>query len=139
MGICTANPGIQLTYGTHVLRMDTFRGDQYPRQVIDGIDVQFGATGTQLLTGPSRSMRLLWTISAMVTKNEQWVFTDLFTSWDQDRADGQAAVIAVVDETNIRPGADPIETNAVFSATPVFSPGHGADFTWIEFGLTEVS
>jgi hypothetical protein len=106
---------------------------------MDGFDVQFGAAGSQLMTGSSRPQRLLWTISSMVSKADGWAMADLFKAWDEDRARGLAAVIAIKDDTNIRPGTDAIETNAVFSANPVFSPGVGADFTWVDFGLTEVS
>ena len=105
---------------------------------MDGNDVSFSATGTQIMSGSSRPQRLLWTISGMVSKEDGWAFADLFTAWDIDRAKGLAAVIVVQDETNIRPGGDKILANAVFSANPVFSPGVGADFTWIDFGLTEV-
>ena len=139
MGICSPNPGIQLTYGEHTLLCDTFRNDTFPRQVMDGSDVSFGAAGTQLISGSSRPQRLIWTISTMVRKADGWEMADLFRAWDTDRAAGMAAVIAVKDATNIRPGSDPIETNAVFSANPVFAPGTGSDFTWIDFGLTEVA
>ena len=139
MGICTANPGITISYGGITVLMDTFRGDVYPRQVMDGNDVQFSSTGTQLLVGPSRQARLIWTISAMVRRSEGFDFADLFAAWEVDRASGAAAVLAVTDQTNIRDGANPIQTNAVFSASPQFSPGVGADFTWIEFGMIEVN
>ena len=139
MGICTANPGIQITYGGVIIRMATFRGDMFPRQVMDGSDVNFSITGSQLISGSSRPTRLIWTISAMVRRSEGFDFQDLFAAWDVDRASGQAAVLNVIDETNLRPEADPINTNAVFSTTPQFMPGVGADFTWIDFGLIEVS
>ena len=114
MGICTANPGIQITYGGVTIRMDTFRGDLFPRQVMDGSDVNFSITGTQLISGSSRPTRLIWTVSAMVRRAEGFDFQDLFAAWDVDRA-SQAAVLAVIDETNLQPGADPINTNAVFT------------------------
>lgn len=139
MGICSPSPGIQVSYGDKVVLLDTFRGDVFPRQVIDGVDVNFSATGTHLMSGSSRPQRLIWTISTMVRKADGWEFADLFKLWDTDRAQGTAAVIVIKDETNIRPGSDPILANAVFSAVPQFSPGVGADFTWIDFGLTEVS
>ena len=96
-------------------------------------DINLSASGSQLISGPSRSQQYVWTISSLLTKAECELIDKMFRDWDQARALGGTPAILVEDNTF----GNSLSTYATFSTPPSFTY-YSNSTVGIDFGLTEV-
>jgi len=104
-----------------------------PRSYIGSASFEISAGGTAVLSGPTVRERHIWAISAVLPKAQAESFDAMFKAWDNDRSDGLAAAVGVIDETF---GPD-VNTNAVFSTPPTYSRFSHTHMV-VSFGLTEI-
>ena len=136
-------PGITISYakdGTSYSLKFTEFGDTAPRSYAESTSVNFSATGAISLSGQTRAARRLWTITSYVSPDVVYQLEDLYQAYEEERASGAAAAVAISDETRRPEGAAPITATAVFSTAPTFDLiSNGGGGRWmITFGLTEV-
>jgi hypothetical protein len=104
-----------------------------PRSYIGSASFEISAGGAAVLSGPTVRERHIWAISAVLSKAEAESFDAMFKAWDNDRSNGLAAAVGIIDETF---GPD-VNTNAVFSTPPTYSRFSHTHMV-VSFGLTEV-
>lgn len=110
-----------------------FSGADLPRTYQASTTFRPSSNGTAVLTGPSFRQKYLWAISGPLTKAEAEDFDDMFRAWDQDRSNGLAAAVGIIDQTF---GGE-VNTSAIFSTPPSYTR-MGPNYVMVSFGLTEV-
>ena len=96
-------------------------------------DINLSATGSQLISGPSRAQQYIWTITTLLSKADCLVVDQMFQNWDNARASGGTPAILVEDNTF----GSTVSTYATFSTPPAFTY-YSAGIMALECALTEV-
>lgn len=131
--------GITLTYGTEAVRLERFSGSGTQRTYVDSATLNFGATGSAVQSGFTRSVRRLWTVSTLATKEQTFALQTLYEAWDTARATGAAATVQLRDEVTVADPAAPLIRATVFSDPLVVELlGNGSPLYRVSFGLSEV-
>ena len=137
---CILHPGITVTFndGTTLYKVQVDKFTAEPRQFVEVAQLSFSVAGTATQNGSARPNRMTWAISAFAENDMCFALDELYRAWDTTRASGQAAVVAVTDQTRVRdPINSPITASAVFTAAPIFEKRPGR-LDLLSFGLTEV-
>lgn len=137
---CILHPGITVTYndGTTLFTVQVDKFTAEPRQFVEVAQLNFSVAGSATQSGSARANRMTWAISAFAESDMCFELDELYRSWDTKRASGQAAVVAITDQTRVRdPINAPITASAVFTAAPVFEKRPGR-LDLLSFGLTEI-
>ena len=131
--------GITLTFGTASVRLERFSGGGAQRSYVDSATLSFGATGSAIQSGFTRSVRRLWTVSTLATKEQAFALQALYEAWDTQRAAGAIATVQLRDEVTVANPAAPLLKATVFSE-PVTTElvGNGSPLYRVSFGLSEV-
>jgi len=137
---CITSPAIKVSYSdgqTIALEVSFDKFTQTPRSYVSINDLTFSVAGTAIQSGNSRAVRNTWAIATYVDAETAHTIDDIYKAWDVARSDGKVAVVGVVDQTFVRDITRPIETSAVFTASPTFDKRDGN--LWLAaFGLTEI-
>lgn len=94
-----------------------FLDSALPRQHLGQSAFTFSTRGTSIISGPSYIEKRIWTISALLTRNQATNFEAMYREWDQDRSKGYSAVLAISDSTF----GSTVNTNVVISTAPTFN------------------
>lgn len=131
--------GITLTFGTNSVRLERFSGGGAQRSYVDSATLNFGATGSAIQSGFTRSVRRLWTVSTLATKEQTFALQTLYEAWDTLRATGAVAIVQLRDEVTVADPAAPLLKSTVFSEPlSVELVGNGSPLYRVTFGLSEV-
>lgn len=133
-------PSLSLSYSGQTVNFTHFANDQLPLVTVGQASLEFTQLGLGYATGPARTQRKIWTVSAYVSP-EQWrSLRALFEEWDAARATGSnQALINVVDNI-LMPENVYYSGKAFFTDNPTLtkvSPGNNTIFV-ADFSLTEV-
>lgn len=85
------------------------------------------------MSGPANQQKRIWAISGPLLTAQAISFDAMYRSWDQDRGNGLAAAIGIIDQTF----GPEISTSAVITTPPTYSkmsPTH----MMVNVGLTEI-
>lgn len=94
-----------------------------------------GASGSQIMGGPTYRQKYIWGIACKCTKAEALTLDSIFQAWDTARGNGVASVVYVSDQTF----GTTVVAEAVFSTPPVYTRlSNGGNIYSVSFGLTEV-
>ena len=77
--------GIRLSLNTDTIFISEFSSREMIRRYAGTADINLSASGSQLISGPSRSQQYVWTISSLLTKAECELIDKMFRDWDQAR------------------------------------------------------
>lgn len=131
--------GITLTYGTRVVRLERFSGGGAARSYVEAASLNFAATGSAVMSGSTRNVRRLWTVSSLVEKDVAFTLDDLYKAWDTTRATGAVATVSFRDEVTVLNPAAPTIASAVFSQPVTIEVGeNGSPLYRVSFSVTEV-
>ncbi|MFZ9995644.1 MAG: hypothetical protein ACO3GU_02270 [Pelagibacteraceae bacterium] len=134
-----AAPGIDLSFGALAVRLERFNGSGAQRSYVDTASLNFSSTGAAVQSGNTRGVRRLWTVSTLADKQTAYDLQDLYEAWDQARATGAVAVVAISDEITARDPSQPLTATAVFTeAVSLELAGNGSPLYRVSFGLSEV-
>lgn len=125
----------QQTGGSTVysLTFTYFTDENVPRSYLEEGTLDFSASGTTILGGPSRLSKRIWAISSVLTTSDAQNLEALYRAWLADKVTGISCVLAVVDDTF---GPTPVSANAVFSTAPTFTKFSPTEWL-VSLGLTE--
>ncbi len=131
--------GITLTYGGNAVRLERFSGGGAQRSYVDSATLNFGATGSAIQSGFTRSVRRLWTVSTLAKKEQAFALQALYEAWDTQRATGAIATVQLRDEVTVADPAAPLLKVTVFSEPVTMElVGNGSPLYRVSFGLSEV-
>ena len=123
----------QQAQGTESIVIRNFLSQDRPRGFQDNNSIDFAATGSVFLLGPSYRNKYIWTVNALMDTSEADTLETLYENWDADRGAGFSAAVSVVDDTTTTTKS----VSAIFSTAPSLSK-RGPVYWEVAFGLTEV-
>lgn len=129
-------PYIRVGYGDDFIDFSHFADEQLPASTLVQANLEFTQLGLGYASGPARTQRKLWNISAFVSKEEWLQLQVVYNAWDAKRATGVNT--AVVDITDGLIGT--YTTKGFFTEAPTLTkvdPGNNYIFI-TTFALTEV-
>jgi hypothetical protein len=112
---------------------DQFTPGELPRSYSNLASFSFSANGSSIMTGPANQQKRIWAISGPLPTAQAISFDAMYRSWDQDRGNGLAAAIGIIDQTF----GPEISTSAVITTPPTYSR-MGPVLTMVSVGLTEI-
>ena len=111
---------------------DSFLDAGLPRSFGNTGSFSESANGTSILSGPGYAQKFIWALNGLFTKEEAEELYSLFIAWDNDRAQGRAAAVGLLDQTF----GGSLNTTATFTTPPSFTK-NGEMFE-VSVGLTQV-
>jgi hypothetical protein len=82
------NTGIKIQYEAQIVEFTNFTDTEFPRSYMAQASLEFSQLGTAYASGPARRQRKMWSISAIVEREEVSILTSLYEQWDTKRATG---------------------------------------------------
>jgi hypothetical protein len=132
-------PGLTLSFSTYTVRLERFSGGGAQRSYVDIASLNFSATGSAVQSGNTRAARRLWTVNLLVKSEDAYELEDLYEAWDNLRATGANAIVAITDEVTVRDAGSPLTANTVFTEPVSLEVvGNGNPLYRVSFGLSEV-
>ena len=125
--------GIRLSLNTHTIFLPEFTSRDIARTYAGSANVNLSASGSQLMSGPSRRQQFIWTIGLLRPKSDALLIDTMFREWDLARSEGGTPAVLVEDNTF----GDTISTYATFSTPPTYTY-YSQGVMAIDFGLTEI-
>jgi len=128
-----------------------FLDEQIPRQTLGQTNINFSVLGVPYGTGPAVSQPSIWTVNCAlenkvtthalknsVSYNEVRLLKEMYSAWDNDRANGLAAKCVLTD--GLMSFGSSYVADVWFSEPPVYSlmASYANNYINVVLGLTEV-
>lgn len=114
-----ANGTIDISFQGYTFQFKQFTDNDLPVTTVAQSNLSYSSFGTGYLSGPAVAQKKMWTISAIVARDDIQDLEDLFNAWDSVRATGSdSAYIELVDGLLFSSAA---VRNVVFTSPPEYS------------------
>ena len=94
-----------------------FTSTDLPRSYENSAGFGRSQTGALIQSGPRYQQKYSWVIDCLIDKDAALALDELYTQWDQDRAQGKSVVVGITDATF----GPVIQGIATFTSAPSFT------------------